>query len=280
MNDDGSDVAIPDTAAANGADSNALFISKTIHNLRDVGGLVTDSGGKVRSGVLFRSAQLGERNDDALKQLTALDLEIVFDLRSDDEVNRLPDFVPDGVTHVQLDVLADSEERIAAQLEDLFVDPLGASELLMSGVVHDHYVGTYRNFVNLQSAGSSYSQLFTSVAQGHRALFHCTAGKDRTGWAAASLQLLLGVSQHDVIEHFLMSNPHTLALFGAVMDAFVEAGGNPDALAPVFMVDRMYLEAAMEEVDSNFGSIENYFVEGLGLGHDGVAELRRRLIQE
>lgn len=280
MNDDGSDVARPDAEAANGADSNALFTSRTIHNLRDVGGFVTDSGGKVRSGVLFRSAQLGERNDDALEQLTALDLEIVFDLRSDDEVNRLPDFVPDGVTHVQLDVLADSEERIAAQLEDLFVDPLGASELLMSGVVHDHYVGTYRNFVNLHSAGSSYAQLFTSVAEGRRALFHCTAGKDRTGWAAASLQLLLGVSQHDVIEHFLMSNPHTLALFGGVMDAFVEAGGNPDALAPVFMVDRMYLEAAIEEVDSNFGSIENYFVEGLGLGSDGVAELRRRLIEE
>lgn len=259
--------------------SDALIRVGTIHNLRDVGGVTTGAGDQVRSGMLFRSAQLGERNERTLGQLEELDLQVVFDLRSDDEVERLPDFVPAGVEHVQLDVLADSTERIAAQLEDLFVDPLGASELLLSGVVQDHYVGTYRNLVSLPSALASYSRLFGAIAAGQRVLFHCTAGKDRTGWAAAAVQLLLGVPLGTVMDHFLASNDHTLELFGGVMDAFIAAGGDSSALAPVFMVDQQYLEAALDEVARTFGSVESYFIEGLDLGREGVESLRARLLE-
>ncbi len=259
--------------------SETLLGATRIHNLRDVGGLPLAGGGRVRPGVLYRAAQLGPSSSQTLAQLAELDLDVVFDLRSDDESERVPDSVPDGVRQVQLDVLADSAERIAASLEDAFEDPVGASELLMSGLVEEHYVATYRNLVTLDSARSSYAQLFTVVASGKRALFHCTAGKDRTGWAAASLHLLVGVPMGAVMDHFLASNAETTALFGGVMAAFAEAGGDADALAPVFMVDDSYLEAAVEEMQSEFGTIERYFADGLGLSDDQLESLKENLTE-
>ncbi|MEZ5309657.1 MAG: tyrosine-protein phosphatase [Microthrixaceae bacterium] len=260
-------------------DSGALIKVQTIHNLRDVGGLSVQTGGRMRSGSVFRSAQLGERNDTTMAQLEELGLDAVFDLRSDHEVSLLPDFVPDGVRLQQVDVLADSDERIAAQLEDLFTDPAGAAELLRSGAVQDHYSSTYRHLVSLPSAKSSYRALFSSLAEGQSVLFHCTAGKDRTGWAAASLQLLLGVALDDVFDHYLASNSETLELFGGILRAFEDAGGDTSALKPVFMVEAMYLESAIDEMTRSFGTIGGYFSNGLGLSTLQVAALKESLTE-
>lgn len=260
-------------------DSGGLIRVNTIHNLRDVGGLSLTDGGHMREGSVFRSAQLGERNDTTMAQLEELGLDAVFDLRSDHEVSLLPDFVPDGVRLQQVDVLADSDERIAAQLEDLFTDPAGAAKLLRSGAVQDHYASTYRHLVALPSARASYRALFTALADGQAVLFHCTAGKDRTGWAAASLQLLLGVAIDDVFDHYLASNSATLELFGGILRAFEDAGGDTSALEPVFMVEAMYLESAINEMTTSFGTVDSYFSHGLGLGEPQVAALREILVE-
>lgn len=260
-------------------DREPMIQVKKIHNLRDVGGLELGNDKRIREGLIYRSAQLGERNDATLGQLESLDLDLILDLRSEHEANLLSDFVPEGVDHLQLDVLADSTERIAAQLEDLFTDPLGASALLASGVVQEHYVGTYRNLVSLESARRSYSTLFASIASKQRVLFHCTAGKDRTGWAAAALQLLLGAPTDSVMDHYLQSNTETLELFGGILSAFTEAGGDPEALKPVFLVEPIYLESAIDEVESTFGGIEGYFREGLGLDDVALSSLTERLTE-
>lgn len=110
-------------------------------------------------------------------------------------------------------------------------------------------------------------------------MFHCTAGKDRTGWAAASLQLLLGASYEAVSAHYLASNIETVELFSGVIDALAEHGLGPELVTPAFMVERVYLDAAIQEVFEQFGTIQNYFVEGLGLDQDAIEAIRHHLIE-
>ncbi|MGB3413017.1 MAG: tyrosine-protein phosphatase [Microthrixaceae bacterium] len=250
-----------------------------IKNLRDVGGLITADGRRLTQGLILRSAQLGAEDPRTLDGLAALGLERVFDLRTIHETEALPDAVPDGVDVVHLDVLAGTSESVATGLEDLFEDPAAAMDILREGRVELHYLHTYKELVHLDSARTSYTSLFTELADGKVSLFHCTAGKDRTGWAAASLQLLLGVPLDSVIADYLASNGPTMELFQPILDSFTAVGGEPELLAPVFQVDAAYLNSAMAEVSALFGDIDGYFKEGLGLDRDITDALRHNLLQ-
>lgn len=285
------------------ADLEAMFDLTRIQNLRDVGGLpiapadvvgpagsavpsgrasrdtskgrATD-GGIIRRGRVFRSAQLGEQNERTVAQLAELSVDVVFDLRSETEAELLPDFAPTGVELAHRDILADSDERLAT----LFTNLEDATDALEAGAIHEHYVATYRNLVTLPSAVRGYSDLFSSVAAGRSVLFHCTAGKDRTGWAAASLQLLLGASYEAVSAHYLASNAVTVELFSGVIESLTELGIDADVITPAFMVERMYLDAAIQEVFDRFGTIDRYFSEGLGLDDDALDSIRHHLIDD
>ena len=97
------------------------------------------------------------------------------------------------------------------------------------------------------------------------ALFHCTTGKDRTGWAAASLLTLLGVPKEQVFEDYLRSNDNILPAYKHAIDPFVEAGGDPEISSAILGVKREYLEAAFDEMETKYGTIEAYFSEALGI---------------
>ena len=129
----------------------------------------------------------------------------------------------------------------------------------------------YREIVSLPSALAAYREFFTAIAQdAHRpALFHCTTGKDRTGWAAAATLLLLGVSEEDVLYDYELTNRDLLPALKPVFEHFRAAGGDPRLLEPVLGVDADYLRTALNEMTQKFGSIEAYFEEGLGIDSDG-----------
>jgi protein-tyrosine phosphatase len=138
-----------------------------------------------------------------------------------------------------------------------------------------------RQIVSLPSALAAYRTFFTSISeQAHRpALFHCTTGKDRTGWGAAAILLLLGVSEEDVTYDYGLSNRDLLPALKPVSEHFRAIGGDPHLLDPVLGVDQAYLEAALDEMKQRFGSIEGYFAEGLGIDETGQEELRNTLIE-
>jgi protein-tyrosine phosphatase len=126
---------------------------------------------------------------------------------------------------------------------------------------------------------TSYRKMFSQIAElNDPALFHCTAGKDRTGWAAAALLSLLGVPQEIVLEDYLLSTGPVLAWSQPYMDRFAAGGGNQELLKPVFSVEPEYLAAAMRQAELNFGSIHGYFHVGLGLSETVIQRLRMRLL--
>jgi protein-tyrosine phosphatase len=248
-------------------------------NLRDIGGWPTRGGGLIRPGVVYRSAQLSLLQGEDLAAFGKLGIRTVFDLRTAAEVAGRPDALPEGTRTLRLDVLADDEYAAPAELQRVFADPARASEHLRAGQAERFFEDAYRGFVTLPSARAAYQQLLEGIAGADGpVLYHCTTGKDRTGWATAVLFLLLGVPEETVMEDYLLSNSELLPMVQPWIDRFRDSGGDPALLMPVVGVQESYLEAALEEMRASFGTVEEYAATGLGLSPDTLDALRAGLV--
>ena len=250
-------------------------------NLRDVGGHPTRDGGRVRKGLLYRSTDLSGVDGTAAAALGRLGIRTVYDLRTAGERTGQPDRLPPGCAYVVADILGDAPGMTPAEFATLFEDPTAATEALGGGRSAMFFVTAYREFVRLDSARAGYRRLFSDLAGGARtpALFHCTTGKDRTGWAAAALLMLLGVRDDAVMEDYLLSGPRLLPVLRPMVDAFASRGGDAELLWPLVGVRPAYLEAALDEVDRLYGSIDGYFAAGLGIDAPDQEALRAMLVE-
>lgn len=139
---------------------------------------------------------------------------------------------------------------------------------------------TYRDLVTLPSALTAYHGLLTglllSVEKGSApALFHCTAGKDRTGWAAAAFLLMLGADEGTVFEDYLQTNADLLPAWEPMLARAEAAGLERDQLLAAMGARPEYLRAAIEQVNESFGSITGYATTGLGLTEADLDRLRQ-----
>lgn len=251
-------------------------------NLRDIGGWPALGGGRVRRGMAYRSVDLGRLDAAGDAALGGLGIRTVYDFRTAAERDQAPDRLPTGVRAVPLDVLADAEEAsAAASLPTVVAQPAIAQQMFGDGKAQALFAQSYRDIVGLPSALASYRGFFLglSEAASRPALFHCTTGKDRTGWGAAALLMLLGVAEADVRRDYLLTNDELLPALKPIFDQFAAAGGDPDVLLPVLGVRAEYLDTALHEMRSRFGGIAGYFADGLGIDAAGQQALREAFIE-
>ncbi|MFB7515909.1 tyrosine-protein phosphatase [Streptomyces sp. NPDC056144] len=254
----------------------------SVANLRDLGGLPLGGGRAVRSGVVLRSAQL-DRLDPAEPVIAGLGIRTVVDLRTDTERGERPDRLPVGARSLVADVLADhlasSGLPPAARLKVLLSDPALAEEHLGGGRVRTAFARTYRTFVSGDAARAAYRSLLTELGTPGAGplLFHCSAGKDRTGWAATVVLTLLGADAETVRSEYLAVNPAVRQAFAPMIEGFTAQGGDPDLALQLIGVLPEYLDAALDEVDVRHGSMEKYVRDGLGVPDEVTDLLRERL---
>ena len=248
----------------------------SIPNLRDMGGYKTTNGATISRGLVYRSNQLSSISENDMLLLAKLNLKTDFDLRTSTERDAKPDELPSGVNNVWLDVLADDPNSGPANLIELLQDPLQANIDLGNGQVEEKFKVAYRQFISLNSAQIAFKELFLSLGDETQlpALFHCTTGKDRTGWSAAALLTIIGVPYEEVLEDYLLSNDYILPMYADLIEGFVEAGGERNIVESILGVKEEYLVAAFEEMNTEYGSIENYFSVGLGISIDQQNALR------
>ncbi|MER5962560.1 tyrosine-protein phosphatase [Streptomyces sp. NPDC002057] len=254
----------------------------SVANLRDLGGLPLGPGRSVRPGLVLRSAQL-DRLDAAEPAVAGLGIRTVVDLRTEGERGDRPDRLPEGARLLVADVLADhlaiSGLPPAARLKELLTDPALAEEHLGAGQARAAFARTYRTFVSGDSARASYGALLTELGTPGAGplLFHCTAGKDRTGWAATVVLSLLGADEETVRDEYLSVNTAVRQAFAPMIEGFTAQGGNPDLALDLIGVLPEYLDAGLDEVAVKHGSMEKYVREGLGVPDEVTATIRERL---
>lgn len=256
-----------------------------IPNFRDAGGLATASGRPMRRGVVYRSAQLFGLSPEQQGKLVALGVTEVYDLRTREEVDHRPDSLPGSITLAVDDVLADRPQSGAAEVASIVnahADRASAERInaaVGDGKAKHLMIETYQHFVTLPSAHSAYRGLLAGIAQGDgAAVIHCTAGKDRSGWGIALLQLVAGVHMDDVVADYLLSNEPMRQAYGPMLEAFAAEGGDADSLAHMMLVEPDYIDAAFTLMRQQFVDFDGYLSRGLRLASGNVDRLRERLL--
>jgi protein-tyrosine phosphatase len=220
-------------------------------NFRDLGGYPGRNGRLVQWRKLFRSDQLAGLTADDRAAVGVLGLKSAFDLRGTEE--RLPVYQVDGLTVHSLPI----EPVIVSLLTTRLASgtPLSAAET--AEMVRD----SYRNYV--RSHTPIYRTLFKHLVEDSAPLvIHCTAGKDRTGFAAALILTSLGVSHELVVEDYLLTNQ-----FWRAPQSVAHTWLPTDVRAVLLSVETSFLAAALDAIKSDYGNLDSYLEDGLGLGH-------------
>ncbi len=236
-------------------------------NFRDVAGTgyPTYDGGRLRTGVLFRSNELQLSDTDA-GSLADLGIRDVLDLRDHQEVEAHPDVEVPGATWTHVRVPGIPMDDVAT---------LTSREAGLATMKR-----VYRIFVEDDGARGAFGDLLTRLAHAeHPQLFHCTAGKDRTGWASALLLRIAGVPEATVLEDYLLTNRFDGTRTKYLAMVREHLGEEKVAVYETVMVaDAAYLAEADAAVAEHFGDLAGYLRDGLGLGDGVLSGLRTRLL--
>ncbi|NJP52124.1 tyrosine-protein phosphatase [Streptomyces sp. SBST2-5] len=250
-----------------------------VRNFRDVGGLPTVDGRRVRHGMLFRSGHLAHATAEDAAFLSSLGLHTIFDFRNAaDQKLEGPDVELPGVRNVNLPLSdpADGAEfwkmvrdGDLEQLREILDDGKGAARMIHS----------YRTMIVTRTA--EHSRVLHSLAEDSvPALMHCAAGKDRAGLSVAVTLLALGVERDAIFEDYLKSNAkHRRYKVRRSSDA--PAAHSPEVmelLSPLFDARAEYLSAALETIDETWGGVDAYLEQGLSFGPEHRQRLRERLL--
>jgi protein-tyrosine phosphatase len=259
-------------------------------NARDLGGHVSRDGRRVRSGVLFRADSLHRLSDADLEVVAGLKLACVIDFRSRAEVAQigadklptpaprlveLPIFDPDhdvDLFTIMSDALRGDADGTA--LDFLRVEATGGGAPGMMAEI-------YRRFVSGEAARTAFARALRLVASSEHLplLFHCTVGKDRTGWLAAVVLTALDVDRDAIIADYLRTNEVSRGTVDFIVSLLDGRVPDPRVIVPMLDARTAYLEAAFTEADRRYGGMPGYLRDGLGVDEALLDSLRANLLE-
>jgi protein-tyrosine phosphatase len=271
-------VVVPAQLPPQQRDSHRLLNFEGIHNLRDLGGYATTDGHRLRWGKLYRSANFAEASPADLAALSQLGLATFIDLRSglekEEEPNRLPTPLPFEL--VEIPILDEGNQALVGEV----------MERVESGDFDGFDPGQKMQQANRQFASvftPQFRQLVDTViaADGAPVLWHCTAGKDRTGFAAAVLLRILGVPRETIMRDYMASlEPALASRRSQLLMLRLFKGEETAAKIEVMMgVEPAWLEAGFDEIDATWGSFDAYVRDGLQLDGADIEALRANLLE-
>lgn len=255
-------------------------ILPTAPNFRDLAGISASHGGSglanatsnfgvMRTGVIYRSDELGYLSDADSVTITSLRVGRDIDLRTPSEISASPDRVPQGVIYTKVNIYGTPSPVPDPPFTS---PPSEATDFMQAG---------YRAFITdpVQRSGFR-TVLLTLSNDSFPGMYHCSGGKDRTGWTSAILQSIAGVSPETIMDDYLATNSYTAALIDAtrmaILDQIPEA--NPETIDALLGVEASYLQAAFGQVIASYGSMYAYLTEGLGLTQADINALRAKMV--
>lgn len=250
-----------------------LLASRRLHfegaaNLRDIGGIPAHNGKSVVWNRVFRCGDMGKLTDNDLAIIEHLNIGAVIDFRNEREIKESKDRYPEGmdIKRIHANIGASGSDANIESFFKVILDP-NADAKTAHYLMRNLYVGFAKSLID-------FKPLFEALLTVEKPLlFHCTAGKDRTGIASALLLYALGVDEDIIIEEFYLSNKYTRSLDNKLTHPMMK-DVNKDVLNVVMGVHPEYIEAYFLALRNEFGSIEVAMETQLGVGKNEVEKLR------
>lgn len=252
-----------------------------VRNFRDMGGYTNKNGETLAHGRLFRSGHFAEVDAATAAQIAAHKITTVIDFRSAPEKDRMrvtwhdpwqPRYVENPIGGNAAAWIKDLFDRVANA-------PFPADEL------HAQFILAFQTIPIANADGLK--KLFDVLIDdddGNAALFHCTAGKDRTGIAGALIMTALDMSEDAVFADFLLTN-EAVDLKARAVEAATQVSEkigrdvSPEAVYPLIGVEPDFLKAALDAMTSEFGSVDRYLTNAMGLTGERREKLKGRLLE-
>jgi protein-tyrosine phosphatase len=241
-------------------------------NFRDLGGYETTDGHRVKWGQVFRSGHLARATKKDRVLIRRMGIRLIYDFRTPGEVKAQPDWLPDdgSIEYLQLPIVHGEFDPVAA-MESL---KKGDISWLTEDFMIRRYIQKIDDFPDIW--GEFIARAADSASR--PLVFHCTAGKDRAGAAAALILLALGVPEETVIRDHGLSNVYIADALKMINERIVAMGIDPQKVAPYFTAPRNAIVALINHIRTTYGSATNYLQTRAGISPNRLERLKNELL--
>ena len=241
---------------------------------RDLGGIINKDGKVIRKNYLIRSANLSKIDKRSLQQLKKYHLYKIIDLRTNEETAEKPNKVIDGAQYVQIPIFNEKTVGITREKN------IGIKEMLHA---LPDLTGLYRNMVTNEYSVAQLKQIIHEIvdSNGYPVLFHCSAGKDRTGIVSLLLLSILDVGEDKIIKDYLYdSKKHLLKSLGLYLTLIFMTRDKELAsrVRKYYLVDERYIMTVMQAINEKYGSMDILIRNELGVSDVHKEEFKRKVL--
>ena len=246
-------------------------------NYRDLGGIKTTTGKVLKKRMLLRGTDLSKiKGSDIIRLKQEYNLKTIIDLRTRKEAAEKPDCKIDGVNYNLMPIFGEavigiSHEKKVHSIKSLVSLP--PMELLYKQMVSPE---------SLDNITAVLKKILLLPEDEFSVVFHCSAGKDRTGIIAALILIFLGADRQSVIEDYLYTNKGKrlkaqLAYFGSVVLKLSRSFARK--VKNYLLADEAYIQASLSVIESKYGSLKNYFDTELKFTDDEVSQIKEKFLE-
>ncbi len=257
---------------------------KKLAYIHDLGGILTKDGLVIKHHKLIRSSNLSKINSEGVDRLADnFKVKRVIDLRTEEEIKQNPeDFITTRIEYLHLPSLTNEQNPAINKLNRLeILDAL----VHLKGGVKAHMKKLYRTLVNSKKAQNVYKEVFKNLLDDSNdgaILYHCTQGKDRTGVLTYLILSALGVSSITASNVYMSFNRRSILKRVAIWIGMNVAVSPRKAVAlnNCLIARRIYINSAIEELDTQYNGVENYLKNQIGLSDEDITKLRNKYLRK
>lgn len=246
-------------------------------NFRELGGYKSNNGQTVKWGMFYRTPALGSiTSEKDLTIFNKLGVKHIFDFRSETEQAQFPDPVFEGVQmHKIAATLTTDGKGLNFDLPSLVSGGANAVEELLEGVSDGYEVLPFNN--------PAYQKMFEIIKNNETPiLFHCTAGKDRTGVAAALILILLGVSEQDVVEDYMATNKNRVSTVQKMVERFskyLQHEKSEEFIRVLAGVEEKNIWRALNAIKKKYQNYDEYFLKEFGISQTIKEKIKQNYLE-
>lgn len=236
---------------------------KKVHNFRAVANIKNTEGRTLKEGMFYRSAHLHQLKKKSFDEFDKLGIAEIIDLRNSKEIFEKPDQLPNGITYKKYSAFEDEGDQLSQARKLVLKGKVNASD------ADKRMIDFYREYVTENP--ETIKTIITEILESEKPiLYHCTAGKDRTGIVTALILTVLKFDKETIYNEYLLSNNFRKPLVEKRLRLannlhFLYPKMDLQVLEKLSWVEKRYLDAAFGEIDKKYGSTDAYIQQVLGI---------------